>query len=337
MAFIEFSTRNYLPHERLDATRETCAAMANMAPDIADDGALDLSVRIRLLPGVAVAAFESSPLSVTRTARQLADGNDDVLLFLNPGGPGHTGSAWTVRQRGLGHGDEMVCASHSGCMALNERVGTTSFYHPSSRCLLLAFPRARLLPQLADVDRALRQNLADTLPLRLLTRQALALTQSPAHACDTADTSDAERLRISDQLLDLSALALGAPPQAQARASARGLRQARLKAIQADLRLHAGRGDLSLDWVAARHGISPRYVRALFERENIAFSDYLLELRLQRAFDQLASPRHAGRTVSAIAYDAGFNNLSWFYRAFRQRFATAPGDVRHLHAQQACV
>lgn len=64
MAFIEFSTRHYLPHERLDATRETCAAMANMAPDIADDGALDLSVRIRLLPGVAVAAFESSPLSV---------------------------------------------------------------------------------------------------------------------------------------------------------------------------------------------------------------------------------------------------------------------------------
>lgn len=187
----------------------------------------------------------------------MADGNDDVLLFLNPGGPGHTGSAWTVRQRGLGHGGEMVCASHSGCMALNERAGTTSFHQASSRCLLLAFPRERLLPQLADVDRALRQNLADTLPLRLLTRQALALTRPPVHASDTADTSDAERLRISDQLLDLSALALGATPQAQARASARGLRQARLKAIQADLRIHAGRGDLSLDWVAARHGISP--------------------------------------------------------------------------------
>ena len=240
-----------------------------------------------------------------------------------------------VRQRGLGHQDEMVCASHSGCMALNERAGTTSFHHPSSRCLLLAFPRERLLSQLADVDRALRQNLANTLPLRLLTRQALALTWSPGHASDASDIGDAERLRISDQLLDLSALALGATPQAQARASARGLRQARLKAIQADLRLHAGRGDVSLDWVAARHGISPRYVRALFEREGTAFSDYLLQLRLQRAFDQLANPRYAGCTISAIAYDAGFNNLSWFYRAFRQRFAATPSDVRQLHAQQS--
>lgn len=333
MAFIEFSTRHYLSHERLDAAREACTAMANMAPDISDDGALDLSVRIRLLPGVAVAAFECSPLSVTRTAQQLADGNDDVLLFLNPGSPGNSGSAWTVRQRGLGHRGEMVCASHGGCLALNERAGTTSFHHPSSRSLLLAFPRERLMPQIADVDRALRQPLTGTLPLRLLARQALALTQSPAHASDNADTGDAERLRVSDQLLDLSVLALGATPQAQARASARGLRQARLKAIQADLRVHAGRGDLSLEWVAARHGISPRNVRALFERDNTSFSDYLLELRLQRVFEQLASPRHARRTVSAMAYDAGFNNLSWFYRAFKQRFAAAPSDVRQLHAQ----
>ncbi|MBP7657291.1 MAG: helix-turn-helix domain-containing protein, partial [Pseudoxanthomonas sp.] len=47
---------------------------------------------------------------------------------------------------------------------------------------------------------------------------------------------------------------------------------------------------------------------------------------------QLASPRYAGHTVSAIAYDAGFNNLSWFYRAFKQRFAAAPRDVRQWYA-----
>ena len=67
MAFIEFDTRNHFPHERADAARETCAAMANMAPDIADDGNLSLSMRIRLLPGVAVAAVECSPLSVSRS------------------------------------------------------------------------------------------------------------------------------------------------------------------------------------------------------------------------------------------------------------------------------
>ncbi len=69
---------------------------------------------------------------------------------------------------------------------------------------------------------------------------------------------------------------------------------------------------MSLDWVAARHGISPATCGRCFEREGTAFSDYLLQLRLQRAFEQLANPRYAGCTISAIAYDAGFNNLSWF-------------------------
>ena len=339
MAFIEFDTCNHPRHERTDAVRETCAALANMAPDIANDGPLDLAMRIRLLPGVAVAAVECSPLSVERSGQQLADGNDDVLLFLNPGSPGAQGQAahWLVRQRGLGHSDEMLCTSGSGCFALNERAGRTEFHAPQSQCVLIAFPRERLLPDIADVDRALRQPLAHTLALRLLTRQAQELTR-PASACDdsdTSDASDAERLRLSEQLLDLGALVLGATPQAQERAQARGLRQARLKAIQADLRVHAGRGDLSLEWVAARHGISARYVRALFEQEGRSFSDYLLELRLQRAFGQLASPRYAGHTVSAIAYDAGFNNLSWFYRAFKQRFAAAPRDVRQWYAQGA--
>ncbi len=332
MAFIEFDTRNHLPHERADAVRETCAAMANMAPDISDGGTLNMSMHVRLLPGVSIASVECSALSVSRSPRQLADGNDDVLLFLNPGGTpakGAGGSGWVLRQQG-----EMACTGGPGYLGLNERAGRIDFHGASSGLLLIAFPRESLLPQVADVDRVLHQSLPDTLPLRLLARQAQALAR-PSGASDDAGISDAERLRISDQLLDLGALALGATPQAQARASARGLRQARLKAIQADLRVHAWRGDLTLEWVAARHGISPRYVRALFEQEGTAFSSYLLELRLQRAFGQLASPRHTRSTVSAIAYDAGFNNLSWFYRVFKQRFAAAPGEVRQLHAEMA--
>ncbi len=329
MALIEFNTRSHLPHERGDAVRETCAALANMAPDISGAGDLDMSMRIRLLPGVSIASVECSSFSVSRSPRQLADGNDDVLLFLNPAAvPRASGQGgWVMRQRG----DEMSCTGGPGYLGLNERPGRIDFHGARAGVLLIAFPREHVLPHLADVDRALRQGLPDTLALRLLARQALALAR-PASG-SAPDAGDGERVRMGQQLLDLGVLALGARPQARAAASARGLRQARLRAIQADLRVHAWRGDLSLQWVGARHGISARYVRALFEREGAAFSDYLLELRLQRAFDQLARPRHARSTVSAIAYDAGFNNLSWFYRAFRRRFAMAPGDVRQLHVQ----
>ncbi|MGD9774371.1 hypothetical protein [Diaphorobacter sp.] len=134
MALIEFDTRHYPRLERSDAARETCAALANMAPDIADDGMLRMAMRVRLLPGVSVAAVECSPLGVHRSARQLADGNDDALLFLNPGGPKQTGGdgRWVVRQRGLGLRGEMASASGAGCLALNERAGGIDFHgHPS--------------------------------------------------------------------------------------------------------------------------------------------------------------------------------------------------------------
>ncbi|WP_312759750.1 helix-turn-helix domain-containing protein [Pulveribacter sp.] len=328
MAFIEFNTRNHLPGERADAVRETCAALANMAPDISGGDGLEMSMRIRLLPGVSIASVESSALSVSRSPRQLADGNDDVLLFLNPAdaprAPRQGG--WVLRQRG-----EMPCTGGPGYVGLNEQAGRIDFHGARASVLLIAFARQHVLPHVADVDRALRHSLPDTLALRLLARQASALARPVG---DGAEVGDDERVRMGQQLLDLGVLALGAKPQARAAASARGLRQARLKAIQADLRVNAWRGDLSLEWVAQRHGISARYVRALFEHDGAVFSDYVLEQRLQRAFGRLADPQHAQSQISAIAYDAGFNNLSWFYRAFRQRFAMAPGDVRQLHAQE---
>ena len=112
-------------------------------------------------------------------------------------------------------------------------------------------------------------------------------------------------------------------------------RQARLDAIKADLRVNAGRSDLSLEQIAARHHVSPQYVRALFAHEHSSFSDYLLEQRLQRALARLCNPHYAHCSVDAIAYDAGFNNPSWFYRAFKRRFAMTPSDARQRARQAA--
>jgi AraC-like DNA-binding protein len=42
----------------------------------------------------------------------------------------------------------------------------------------------------------------------------------------------------------------------------------------------------------------------------------------------LSDPRHAGFTISAIAYAAGFGDLSYFNRALRCRYGGSPFDVR---------
>jgi AraC-like DNA-binding protein len=42
----------------------------------------------------------------------------------------------------------------------------------------------------------------------------------------------------------------------------------------------------------------------------------------------LTDPRHADLTIGAIAYTAGFGDLSTFNREFRRHFGATPSDVR---------
>ncbi|GHE21206.1 hypothetical protein GCM10017767_17270 [Halomonas urumqiensis] len=129
--------------------------------------------------------------------------------------------------------------------------------------------------------------------------------------------------------MDLACLALGATREAGIRSYRGGLRDARLKAIKADIKLLA-RTPLSLQELALRHAVSPSYIRALFSNEGTSFTDYLLEQRLQLAFDALTSDRVAKRSVSDVAFRNGFNHLSWFYRAFKKRFGFPPGEAREI-------
>jgi AraC-like DNA-binding protein len=106
------------------------------------------------------------------------------------------------------------------------------------------------------------------------------------------------------------------------------LREVRLHAIKADILAHLGARDLSLDGVARRQGISPIYVRKLFEEEDTSFTRFVLGQRLARARRLLSDPDLAGHTIATLALEAGFGDLSYFNRAFRRRFGCTPSQVR---------
>jgi AraC-like DNA-binding protein len=110
--------------------------------------------------------------------------------------------------------------------------------------------------------------------------------------------------------------------------SARGMRAARLQAMKADVLANLGRSDLTAASVAARHDVTPRYVQMLFETEGQSFSEFVLEHRLTRVRAMLRDPKLSSRTISGIAYDAGFGDISYFNRVFRQRYGATPSEVR---------
>jgi AraC-like DNA-binding protein len=87
-------------------------------------------------------------------------------------------------------------------------------------------------------------------------------------------------------------------------------------------------GDVSVAAVAARHRVSPRYLRKLFESEGVTFTEYVLDRRLELAHRLLCDPRRASEKIASVAFAAGFGDVSYFYRAFRRRYDLLPTDVR---------
>ena len=134
---------------------------------------------------------------------------------------------------------------------------------------------------------------------------------------------------VVTHIYDLAALALGASRDTAEVARERGLRAARLRAIKDDIAARLTEPSLSLDGIALRHRVSPRYVQKLFELEGTSFSDFVRAGRLARAYRMLRDPRLSYMSISTIAYECGFGEITAFNRTFRKHYNASPSDVRH--------
>jgi transcriptional regulator GlxA family with amidase domain len=133
---------------------------------------------------------------------------------------------------------------------------------------------------------------------------------------------------VAAHIHDLCALAVGATRDAAEIAKGRGLRAARLRAVQADIADNLGHGDVSAAALARRQAVTPRYIHKLFEGHGTTLSKFVRGLRLTRVHRMLSDDRHADLTIGAIAYEAGFGDLSTFNREFRRHFGATPSEVR---------
>jgi len=116
-------------------------------------------------------------------------------------------------------------------------------------------------------------------------------------------------------------------------ARARGVRAARLQAIKTDIVANLADETLAVANVAARHGVTPRYLPKLFEDEGVTYTLFVLRHRLDRAFHMLRDPRGSARRISEIAYDVGFGDLSYFNRTFRRRYDATPSEIRSIRPE----
>lgn len=86
--------------------------------------------------------------------------------------------------------------------------------------------------------------------------------------------------------------------------------------------------DLSPRRTAEHFGISSRYVHKLFAVSSTTFSSYVLAKRLEHVRGDLLSPSCRSQPISILAYRWGFNDLSSFNRAFKNRYGCSPTRFR---------
>jgi AraC-like DNA-binding protein len=179
----------------------------------------------------------------------------------------------------------------------------------------------RLVPNVEDL---IVSPLDGALPAMRHLRQYLGmLIEQEGPAEDVALMS-----QVETTVLDLIALALGANGDAAAMAAMRGLRAVRARAVIAEIRAGYADASFSAHLVAARLGLSERYIQQLLQGTGVSFSERVLELRLLKVRAMLANRRHDHLNVSEIALACGFNEVSYFNRCFRRRFAASPTQLR---------
>jgi AraC-like DNA-binding protein len=310
---MRFSSDELPARDRFEIWRDTMTRkLLRLAIDPLTELPFRAKAALRALPSLKVGYGVVGPAISHRTREIAAAENDDIALFVNLGGP------FLIR---LPSG-EIELQPGDACLVECRQVGV--FVSPEAgRHMCLRIERRVLGAFTGYVERAAGRLIpASTESLKLLVTYARTLPSG-----DRALSPAASRV-VVDHIGDLMALVVGASGEAAAFAASRGLAAGRLSAAKAYIRERIGEVELSAERVALDQGISPRYLRQLFEAEEQSFTGYLLEQRLTQAHAMLASPRFAAEPISRIAFDVGFGDLSYFNRVFRRRYDRTPREVR---------
>lgn len=170
-----------------------------------------------------------------------------------------------------------------------------------------------------DVARTLDADDPMAVVLRALAAEVLVTQEGDHHA------SNLRQLMISATRQAFTVQRQGFPLQ-------EGLSETaarRLQMIELLIDQNLANPRLSAKWLATRVGLSMRVLQLHFQNLGTTCTGLIRDKRLGVAHDKIAASRQrmGTQTIAEIAYSVGFNDLSYFNRCFKERFACAPSDL----------
>ena len=310
---LSFTTDIFAEHDRFSAfCEEVAKRYTGLDLRTRYPGQFNATVDLQRVGAIDVGFNRTSAVDSERSTSRLRDGDDSILItFLK------YGMAFRTQHEDhqeIGPGDVVI--NDCGCP------GKLNFL-TDAQFLNVRIPRRKLAALLPPAFRFAGTRLDRTSPVCRL------LSGYLEHAFEVDLQQDSRTSQLcGDHVVDLVALALGAGGDAYEAIERRSARAVRRAAILSEINLSIADPHLNAGTVAARLGVTPRYVRMLLEETGKSFSEHVLERRLEHAAILLRDRTQHHRRIADIAFTCGFGDLSYFNRAFRCRFDRTPSDIR---------
>lgn len=143
--------------------------------------------------------------------------------------------------------------------------------------------------------------------------------------------------RLTEQSLDLVSTAFGNLISQQGLCQGSSARISLMYRARNLIEEHLRDPTLNPEKIARALGISMRYLQDLFHEENTTVRNWIWQRRLEKCRQDLSDRLLASQSVSYIAFNSGFSNLSHFSTRFKAAFSMTPSEFRHaqLDAKQS--
>jgi AraC-like DNA-binding protein len=193
---------------------------------------------------------------------------------------------------------------------------------PGGEALIVSMPAADLKGRIASVDDHAGRRFE---PNELMSQLLANFLRGVAEVFSDGHPPNPEA--FATEIVSLVALTLVAEDRGavvDVRNGRYHLRRRICDFIEANL----GDQNLSPKRIAASNRISMSYLYSLFNDDDTTVGQFVQTKRLQRAYEMLVADPAGRRTVSEVAYEVGFKNVSHFSRSFSRHFHIPPRDAR---------
>ncbi|MFJ2398114.1 helix-turn-helix domain-containing protein [Streptomyces sp. NPDC087843] len=299
--------------DRAEFWRDACMrTFVGVEPSGRPGSAIGGAVRAYEVDGLAVGDIAATAQSMTRTQRLVDDADAHYLLL-------------AMQVQGVGgitQGDHRTRLDPGDCVVLESRRGFELDFTGSFNLWVFAFPQRLVRLSEQEQRRLAARRVDGRTGLAGVSRRALL--DLAGNADELSRSQSAGALELANDLL----VALLSEPLAESRQLAGSLQRTLPLRIKDHIDRNLADPGLDPAQVAAAFGISTRYLHKLFEPERETVAHYIRDLRLERVRLRLLDARFADRPISALAFDAGFGDLSGFNRAFKAKYGVSPRELR---------